>query len=279
LRLASCAKDLGFVDDAAQAYKRALEIDERSALALAGLGSLAIHSGHCEAAESYLKRACALEEEPSYFTLLGVALRNVGKLVEAEEAYRHAIRLDPKYEEAYYNFGVLLRDDRPSEAEELFRKALELDPDYACAHRELGWALRRRGSAPGTEAHLRKAVELDPDDAWAHIYYGNHLWSLDNIDTAIVEFQSARVLKPNWTTPLFCLGSIHECALEDFDSAQSFYEHALEIDPDDAVTLKDFGRLCKKRGQIELAKAYLGRALLLDPEYFKARTLLDEISS
>src|ERR1700690_2070592 len=92
-----------------------------------------------------------------------IARRNLGKTLEAEEAYRRAIRLDADYEEAYYNLGVLLREDRPSEAEALFRKALDLDPDYAVAHRELGWALNKRGTHDDeTEGHLRKAIELDP---------------------------------------------------------------------------------------------------------------------
>jgi Flp pilus assembly protein TadD len=117
LRLARLTEELGLMDDAQRAFKQALKIDGRSALALRGLGILAIDRRNYAAAESYLKKACEIEEDPGGFSLLGVALRNVGKDLEAEAAYRRAIRLDPKYEEAYYNLGVLLRDDRPSEAQ------------------------------------------------------------------------------------------------------------------------------------------------------------------
>jgi len=123
LRLASCAKGLGLIDEAERAFVRALEIDNRSAPALLGLGILAINRRDYEAAEGYLKRARAVEECPSTLSILGVALRNLGKDLEAEEAYRRAIYLDSQYEEAYYNLGVLLRDERPSEARTLFRKA------------------------------------------------------------------------------------------------------------------------------------------------------------
>jgi Flp pilus assembly protein TadD len=121
LRLASITKELGLVDDAEHAFKQALEIDGGSVGALIGLGILAIDHQNYEAAESYLKRAVGIEEDPAGFSLLGVALRNNGKDFEAEEAYRRAIRLDPEYEEAYYNLGVLLKFDRPSEAQVLFR--------------------------------------------------------------------------------------------------------------------------------------------------------------
>ena len=278
LRLAGCAKDLGLFDDAERAFARALEIDECSVRALTGLGTLAIHRRDYEVAAGYLRRACAVEESPANFTLLGVALRNMGKNLEAEESYQRAIRLDSKYEEAYFNLGVLLRDDRPSEAQKLFRKALELDADYASAHRELGWVLHRRRADPEVELHLRRAIGLEPKDGWAHIYLGSYLWSID-VDAAVAEFRIAQELEPNWTVPLWSLGNIHEFVLENFDLAQSFFERALQLDPDDVITLTNFGRLCKKRGQIELAKEHLGRALLLDPKHDRARTLLADIAS
>src|SRR5260370_17699229 len=143
LRIASITKDLGLIDDAEHAFKQALEIDDRSAGALMGLGALAINRRNYETAESYLKRACEIEGCPAGFTLLGVALRNNGKDFEAAEAYRRAILLSPKYHKASPNLGVLLKFDRPSEAQVLFRRAIELDPDYACAHRELGFVLSK----------------------------------------------------------------------------------------------------------------------------------------
>jgi Flp pilus assembly protein TadD len=122
---------------------------------------------------------------------LGVALRSGGKDFEAEEAYRRAIRLDPKYEEAYYNLGVLLEVERPSEAQALFRTALALDPDYACAYRELGYGLSNRGPNPESESHLRKAIQLEPGDACARIYRGTYLWESEEVDAAVSEFRIA----------------------------------------------------------------------------------------
>jgi protein O-GlcNAc transferase len=279
LRIASITKDLGLIDDAEHAFKQALEIDGRSAGALMGLGVLAINRRNYETAERYLKSACEIEGCPAGFSLLGVALRNNGKEFEAEEAYRSAIRLDPKYEEAYYNLGVLLKFDRPSEAKVHFRRAVELDPEYACAYRELGFVLIESGPNPETESHLRKAIQLEPEDAWAHIYLGTYLWHCADIDAATTEFRIAGVLQPEWAVPLWSLGNIYSYAYEDLDMAQSFFERALQLDPDDPEAVKGLGRVFKKRGQVDLAREYLSRALLLDPSDDRSRALLSDIDS
>ena len=45
---------------------------------------------------------------------LGVLLRAQGKTVEAEEAYRTAIRLNPNQADAYQNLAILLECHRPN---------------------------------------------------------------------------------------------------------------------------------------------------------------------
>src|SRR5436190_14511645 len=60
LRLAGCAKQLGIIDEAEGAFTSALELDDRSAPALAGLGILAIDRGDYQGAEDYLRRACTV---------------------------------------------------------------------------------------------------------------------------------------------------------------------------------------------------------------------------
>lgn len=279
LRLARVTKELGLLDEAERAFTRALEIDDRSALALMALGIIAIRRRDFMGAETYLKKACEIEADPGGLSLLGVALRHNGKATEAEQAYRRALRVDPKYEEAYYNLGVLLRDRSPSEAQTSFRTALELDPDFGCAHRELGYVLSQSGANPEAEGHLRRAIELDPRDAWARIYLGTYFWMRADVEGAVAEFRAAAQFEPEWAAPLWSLGNIHENALEDFDAAQSFFERALQLEPDCQEALKNLGRLFKKRGRKDLAKEYLERALLLDPHDDRAPGLMSSLDS
>src|ERR1700722_15163064 len=99
LRIGAVSKDLGLMDEAEAAFKRALEIDGRSTMALKQLGILGIRRCEFESAAGYLKRARESKEDPGGLSLLGVALRNSGRALEAEEALRSAIRIDAKYEE------------------------------------------------------------------------------------------------------------------------------------------------------------------------------------
>lgn len=257
LRLANITEELGLIAEAECAFKSALKIDDRSTVALISLGSLAIDRKDYEAAARYLKNACEIEEDPCGLSLLGVALRNTGKGIDAEQAYRRAIHIDPKYEEAYYNLGVLLQHSRPLEAQALFRTALELDPNYACAYRELGYSLRARGAEPETagpeaaepdaEQYLRKAIELDAEDAWAHIYLGTLLCLHADVQGARAEFQTAADLQPDWAVPQWSLGNLYEHALQNSEVAEDYFKQALNVEPNSEVALKCLNRLRENR--------------------------------
>ena len=50
---------------------------------------------------------------------------------EAEQAYRRAIKLDPKFANPWNSLGNLLMDhlNRPEEAEQSYRRAIEIDSE------------------------------------------------------------------------------------------------------------------------------------------------------
>ena len=87
-----------------------------------------------EAIEAYNK---ALAIKPDYaqaYYNLGNALHEQGKLEEAIEAYNKALAIKPDYAQAYYNMGITLQEQgKLEEAIEAYNKSLAIKPDYAAA--------------------------------------------------------------------------------------------------------------------------------------------------
>jgi tetratricopeptide (TPR) repeat protein len=128
---------------------------------------------------------------------VGDGLVRAGRLDEAEQAYRVALTLSPRYAAAWDGLGlveyrrgnweaagrafaeaetrdpsratfadhrgaVLFRQGRYAEAAEAFARAVALDPRTRGAHENLGLALRRLGREAEAEAAFRKAWALGP---------------------------------------------------------------------------------------------------------------------
>lgn len=275
-RLAYVAEELGEIAEAKCALRRAIALDPDCSSAYVGLASISITEADYASAEHLLREALLFEQDEGTYSMLGVVLRGLGREEEARESYLKALEINPRFDEAYYNLGVLMSEVDRGEAEALFTKALECAPDYSQAHRELGWLLTRRNVLADGDRHLRKAIELQPDDAWAHLYLGNLFWRGGNIGDAIEQYRWAAEAAPDKAFPLWALANVYE-ERADWENAQGLYRRALSIEPDDSVGNMNFGRMLKKKGDLVAAREYLERALMLDPDYGAARALLVDL--
>ena len=95
---------------------------------------------------------------------LGVVLKDINKLDQAEFYLRKAIEINSYSSLAYLNLGATLRDiGHLKEAEYFLRKALLLNSNCSNNHTHLGRILNENGHLEESEFHLRKAIELDPN--------------------------------------------------------------------------------------------------------------------
>jgi predicted TPR repeat methyltransferase len=94
-----------------------------------------------------------------------VVLRAKGRIVEAEAAYRAAIRIDPEHSDAYNNLGVLLNGQkREREAALCFSKVITLRPRYPEARRLLAVAYSTLGEVDKAVEVCEEWVRDAPDD-------------------------------------------------------------------------------------------------------------------
>ena len=123
-----------------------------------------------EAAQAYRR---ALEDDPDLVAAL-INLANIryarDELAEAQALYERAILLDPTYFEAHFNLGNIHHDhSRYPEAESCYVEALALKQDYADAHFYLAVTLEKMGRSADARPHWRDYQALAPQGEWVEL--------------------------------------------------------------------------------------------------------------
>ena len=94
-------------DEAEKAHRKAVEIDPKDANAWFGLGNNLFLQNKVEPALDALNKAADFDsKDTSIWTNLGAIFQQLDKNVEAEKAYRRAIKLDKKNATADCKFWV-----------------------------------------------------------------------------------------------------------------------------------------------------------------------------
>lgn len=124
-------------DEAAAAYRRALEADPRLVPALINLANIHYGQEH---------------------------------LIEAMALYERAVLLEPDVFEGYFNLGNIHHDlGRYRHAEEYYLHALAVNPRYPEAHLYLAVALEKDGRSEEARPHWRAYATMAPGGEWADL--------------------------------------------------------------------------------------------------------------
>jgi tetratricopeptide (TPR) repeat protein len=123
-----------------------------------------------QAAAAYRK---ALELDP-YLVAALINLANIhysrDELVEAQALYERAIGLESDFFEAHFNLGNIYHDlGRFAEAQSCYREALKLNPFYADAHFYLAVTFEKMGLSQEARPHWRAYRQLAPQGEWVEL--------------------------------------------------------------------------------------------------------------
>ena len=226
---------------AKQKFLSALSAQPDSFITLYNLGTIAMMEAtpfyDPAAAQKYLLEAVRLRPDFAVSIMMLARLsQKMGHQGEAESYYRQALQLRPDYFPPYHELGsLLLQLGRPAEAETLLRSAHRLVtaidfPPAAGDQREakritelnLALALRLQGQIPEAAQLYRALLRDKPDDA--------------------ICMTRLAILLADRASPLF-----------DANQALTFYKRSLELQPNDADTLKGLALLHSMLGQAEEA--------------------------
>lgn len=185
--------------------------------------------------------------------------------------YKQAIRIDPRYAQAYYNLGAAgSKKGLYTEAIICYREALAIEEDYPEAHNNLGNALCQLNQFDEAAKHLLRAIELKPDFAEPYNNYGNIVQQNARPEQAIEYFKKALLLNPkyaeahsNWGNALAQLGRMEE--------AVTHYKECLRINPDYYPAQNNLGSAMLELGRMKEAEDAFSAALRIDPAMLEAK--------
>jgi predicted O-linked N-acetylglucosamine transferase (SPINDLY family) len=170
----------GKLAEAEALYRQILARRTNHPHALFGLGTIAHQCGRNPQAIEILTIAAKLIQTSSLYNNLGEAYRALGRVFEAEKAFRRAMEIRPEDPMPYNNLGIVLCvQGRLREAEECWRHAIGVFPKYTDAINNLGNAMLEQGFPEESLKLHKQVIELQPTFARAH---SNLLRDLNHIE-------------------------------------------------------------------------------------------------
>jgi tetratricopeptide (TPR) repeat protein len=235
-------------------------------VAHSNLGNYLLDRGRVDEALEHSRAAVRLAPDAAeVHNNLGNALREKGLLADAISEYREAVRLHPRLVQAQFNLGaIFLERSQLNDAMFYFENAARLRPDYVKAQNNLGDILLRKGRVDEALAHIEKAFEVRPDDPEVLINFGNALLRKGRADEALVRYRRALELAPESELAHYNLG----CALLQqgkLDEAIAQFEKAIALKDDFFQAHFFLGNAWLQHSNAPAALAALRSAVKVDP--------------
>ncbi len=199
-----------------------------------------------------------------------IALHGAGRLQEAEQCYRHMVKVQPDHYDSLHMLGVIhhQRGDHEQAVGQI-DFALRINPELAAAHGSRGIALHQLGRFDEAVASYDRAIARAPDDASAFYNRGNALQALMRLDDAVASYDRAIALNPAYTGAVYNRGNAL-LGLQRFDEALASYDRTIGLRPDHSGAFNNRGVALQKLKRIEEAVASYDRAIALKPDYAEA---------
>jgi len=187
----------GELAEAARVYQEFLASEPGHFGALNLYAVVAMQLGRVEDAERALRRAIEIDgtSEVSHYNH-GTILRQLGRLTDALASFDRALATNPSSPDSWNNRGIVLKDlARPEDALESFAQSLRLRPNHAETLINQANTLAALGRAADAIAGYQHALALRPDAA-VLVSLGNLLRGLNRNTEALAAYDRALALMP-----------------------------------------------------------------------------------
>jgi tetratricopeptide (TPR) repeat protein len=169
------------------------------------------------------------------------AKQDSAKYLDAENYYKKALQIDPKSLGAKNGLGsVYFNTKQYNKAEKEFDEIISVDPYYAPVYVNYGLLKAHQGQYRESIDYFNKAISLDSmvnEIDFVHLYLGDCYGWLKLEDEAIVEYEKACEINPQYVQPHLNLGSLYATKalknndLSYIDKSNRHFNKVLELRP------------------------------------------------
>ena len=277
--------DTQWVVNAQQSCSRALELDDRLALAHITMGTVHRGTGQYGKALLSFQKALDLDSRSSEaYGGLARAYEALGETEQAEKTFQTAVRLKPSDWSAYKQLGLFYyRHADYDRAIAQYRQVIRLTPDSAHGYTNLGTFFYRLGDFQQAETMWVRSIDLEPRST-ALSNLARLLSKQNRLDEAAARYREAIALKPENHVYWANLASLsrklghEEEASEQYQKAIAGVQEALSVNARDPRLLADLAHYAGSIGRTEQATEAVTNALVLEPDDPDTIILLAEVS-
>jgi tetratricopeptide (TPR) repeat protein len=220
-------------DQAAAAYRRALEADKDFGPAMLALIKTELDRGNRDAALDLARQAQAETTSPEIEYLLAMEDARKDDYVAALARLERAIKGMPGNADAWALLGRAFQaNQRPDDAAEAYGKAVELAPQNFSYRTTYGLLLGLTGNLEGGLEQLKKVVETPgyaKADAWVNL--GWVYRNMNKPEESIAAYRKALQIDPKQEQASLGLGWAYQ-QTKAYDQAIASYEQAAQTSPE-----------------------------------------------
>ena len=217
-----------------------------------------------EARNLYLQIFKLDDQDAEACMMLGAIEGELGRINDAMQYLREAIRIRPDYADPHHTLAhLLVHQEKLTEACETLARAVEVDPAFVEAWEMLGGLQGQMGNFEGAEHSCRKVLQLDDSLLNSRMNLANALMEQGKDEGAITEFRCLTDRQPSLAPAWSRLGTLLARHGQPRDAIQAL-TRALQFNPEDHESRQTLAYALAQIGDCDAAIPLLQEAVELD---------------
>jgi len=249
-------------------FEHTAKVTPENYMAITMLGSLLAQEGKLDEAMEHYRTALRYKPNfPEAHFYIGNALDEQGKLDEAVAEYQKALWFRPTQEQTHIFIGIALaKQMKYDEAAAHYNAALKLNPESAITHNNLARIFHTQGHLDAAIEHYHAALAINPKLALAHNNLGILLLQKGNFSEGIKHLREALKLKPENAESQFNL-ALALNQQEQWSEAAELFKKTAGSHPADPKAHSEFAVALAQLKRTREAMSEYAAALLIQPDY------------